>query len=248
MKFQISQEMLKNGSFFYREDEAFSGVNKIASKVMHDVELVFGCAPHATNERKDLGKCAVIYGTVDRSPILDELEEKKLIDLSKVRGKREVYLFQVISNPMDGVESALVIAGSDKRGTIYGLFYLSEQLGVSPLVDWCDVKPQQKELVSFEEDLLYISKEPSVRYRGFFINDEWPAFGTWTNTKFGGFNAKMYEHVFELLLRLKGNYMWPAMWSAQFSLDGPGLANAELADELGVVMGASHHEPCCRNG
>lgn len=248
MKFEISQETLKNDALFYREEEAFPGVNKIASKVMHDVELVFGCAPQATNERKNLGKHAVIYGTVDRSPILDELEEKKLIDLSKVRGKREVYLFQVVTSPLEGVESALVIAGSDKRGTIYGLFYLSEQLGVSPLVDWCDVKPQQKDQVSFEDDLKYISKEPSVRYRGFFINDEWPAFGTWTNAKFGGFNAKMYEHVFELLLRLKGNYMWPAMWSAQFSLDGPGLANAELADELGVVMGASHHEPCCRNG
>jgi hypothetical protein len=65
---------------------------------------------------------------------------------------------------------------------------------------------------------------------------------------FGGFNAKMYEHVFELLLRLKGNYLWPAMWAEIFPDDGPGLANAELADELGVVMGMSHHEPCLRQG
>jgi len=93
-----------------------------------------------------------------------------------------------------------------------------------------------------------ISKEPSVRYRGLFINDEWPAFGNWAFHNYGGFNAKMYIHVFELLLRLKGNYMWPAMWSGRFSDDGPGLANAELADELGVVMGTSHHEPCCRAG
>jgi hypothetical protein len=115
-------------------------------------------------------------------------------------------------------------------------------------VNWCGIKPQPRDKVTFKEDMKYISKEPSVRYRGFFINDEWPAFGNWTNKRFGGFNAKMYEHVFELLLRLKGNYLWPAMWTSRFSEDGPGLANAKLADELGVVMGASHHEPCLRNG
>ncbi len=247
MDFVLSQDMLRS-VLFYREDEAYTGVNKIAAKVMHDMELVFGHAPSATDDRRQLGKNAVFYGTVERSPMLQELHEKKLIDLDEVRGKREVYLFQVISNPFEGVETALVIAGSDKRGTIYGLFHLSELLGVSPLVDWCGIAPQHKDSVSLSGDMKYVSKEPSVRYRGFFINDEWPAFGNWTNKNFGGFNAKMYEHVFELLLRLKGNYMWPAMWSARFSEDGPGLANAELADEYGVVMGASHHEPCLRNG
>ena len=249
MDFVISKVNLSaEGALFYREDEAFSGVNKIAGKVMHDVEMVFGCSPGSTTNKIELGKNAVIYGTVDNSPILKELDDKKLINLSEIRGKREVYLFQVVSHPCEGVETALVIAGSDKRGTIYGLFHLSERLEVSPLVNWCGITPQHKDKVSFKKDLKYISKEPSIRYRGFFINDEWPAFGTWTNKRFGGFNAKMYDHVFELLLRLKGNYMWPAMWSARFSEDGPGLANAELADEYGVVMGASHHEPCLRNG
>jgi hypothetical protein len=253
MEFVINQEMLKNvtldsHSFFYQEKEAFSGVNKIAKKVMHDVELVFGVAPQATTDRNRLGKNVVLYGTVDKSPMLQELEEKKKIDLSDINGKREVYLYQVIDHPFEGVEKALVIAGSDKRGTIYGLFHLSELLGVSPLVDWSGVKPQRKDSFSLSENYKYISKEPSVRYRGFFINDEWPAFGNWTMKNFGGFNAEMYDHVFELLLRLKGNYLWPAMWSARFSDDGPGLANAELADEYGVVMGASHHEPCLRYG
>ncbi|WP_078549776.1 glycosyl hydrolase 115 family protein [Litchfieldia alkalitelluris] len=253
MEFLINQEMLTSasstdGSLFYQEKEAFTGVNKIAGKVMHDLELVFGYAPQVTTDRTKLGKTAVLYGTVDHSPMLQELEEKEIIDLSEVKGKREVYLFQVVNHPIVGVEKALVIAGSDKRGAIYGLFHLSELLGVSPLVDWADVKPQRKESFTLSEDLKYISKEPSVRYRGFFINDEWPAFGNWTMKRFGGFNADMYEHVFELLLRLKGNYLWPAMWSARFSVDGPGLANAELADEYGVVMGASHHEPCLRNG
>lgn len=243
MKLIVNQNIL-----FYQEKGAFSGVNKIAKKVMHDVELVFGIAPQVTEDRNELGKTAVFYGTVDHSPMLKELEEKKMIDLSEIKGKREVYLFQVIDQPFEGVEKALVIAGSDKRGTIYGLFHLSELLGVSPLVDWADVKPQRKDSISLNGDLKYISKEPSVRYRGFFINDEWPAFGNWTMKNFGGFNAEMYDHVFELLLRLKGNYMWPAMWSARFSDEGPGLANAELADEYGVVMGASHHEPALRYG
>ncbi|MRH41544.1 alpha-glucuronidase [Aquibacillus halophilus] len=259
MEFVINQEMLKNvsaaddnsstlGSLFYQEKEAFSGVNKIASKVMHDIELVFGYAPQVTTDREKLGKTAILFGTVDHSPMLEELNEKKLIDLSEITGKREVFLFQVIEHPFEGVEKALVIAGSDKRGTIYGLFHLSELLGVSPLVDWADVKPKRKDSISLNGDLKYISKEPSVRYRGFFINDEWPAFGNWTMKRFGGFNAEMYEHVFELLLRMKGNYMWPAMWSARFFDEGPGLANAELADEYGVVMGASHHEPALRYG
>src|SRR3954451_12807349 len=188
MEFVINQEMLTNGSatedhsstpssLFYQEKEAFSGVHRVARKVMHDVELVFGYAPHATTDRKMLSKNAVLYGTVNHSPMLHELEEKKMLDLSEIKGKREVYVFQVIHHPFEGVEKALVIAGSDKRGTIYGLFHLSELLGVSPLVDWCGVKPQRKDSFSLSEDFQYISKEPSVRYRGFFINDEWPAFG-----------------------------------------------------------------------
>lgn len=244
----LNSDNRSSNALFYQEQEAFSGVNKIAEKVRHDVERVFGHSPNVTENKNELSTHAIFYGTIDQSPMLEELEANKLIDLSEIRGKREVYLFQVIEQPIEGVEKALVIAGSDKRGTIYGLFHLSERLGVSPLVNWNDVKPKRKESFSLRGDLKYISKEPSVRYRGFFINDEWPAFGNWATENFGGFNAEMYDHVFELLLRLKGNYLWPAMWSARFSDEGPGLANAELADEYGVVMGASHHEPCLRYG
>lgn len=256
MDFILSKELLEKaqaannfeGALFYQEKEAFSGVNKIAAKVMHDIELVFGVAPKACHDREKLAKHAIIYGSLGHSPVLDELHEKGLIDLSAIKGKREVYLLQLIENPFNNVEKALVIAGSDKRGSIYGLFRLSELLGVSPLVDWCDVKPERRDEVKLAADLKYISKEPSVRFRGFFINDEWPAFGNWSSKNFGGFNAEMYDHVFELLLRLKGNYLWPAMWSSRFSDDGPGLASHELADEYGVVIGASHHEPCLRYG
>ncbi|MCF0187453.1 MAG: glycosyl hydrolase 115 family protein, partial [Bacteroidaceae bacterium] len=119
--------------------------------------------------------------------------------------------------------------------------------GVSPWVYFADVKPAHKDEIIFDESIECVSKEPSVKYRGFFINDEWPAFGNWTFKNFGGFTAEMYDHVFELILRLKGNYLWPAMWTSSFSLDGPGLENARLADEYGIVMSNSHHEPCLRH-
>ncbi|MDD5936319.1 MAG: glycosyl hydrolase 115 family protein [Clostridiales bacterium] len=248
MKFLLNRETLQNQPMFYQEEEAYRGVNKIADKVMDDIEKVFGYCPRKTSKKDELSSMAVIYGTLGKSTVIDELCEQKRIDVSDVKDKREVYQIQLVNNPFEEVKSALVIVGSDKRGTIYGLFEFSRMLGVSPLVNWCDVKPQHLDEKEIEENYYYISKEPSVRYRGFFINDEWPAFGNWCNHRFGGFNAKAYEEVFELLLRLKGNYLWPAMWSARFQDDGPGLWNAKLADEYGVVMGMSHHEPCLRQG
>lgn len=230
---------------FVCDKNEFSGVQKIAKKVSGDVKLVFDFEPEFLMDNGErplnINASSVIFGTVGKSVLIDEFEKNGKINLSEVRGKREVYGFFVLEN-------TLVIAGSDKRGTIYGLFHLSELLGVSPLVNWCDVLPAHKDSFTLTSADNIISREPSVRFRGFFINDEWPATGNWCNKRFGGFNAKMYEPVFELLLRMKGNYLWPAMWSARFSDDGPGLANAELADEMGVIMGASHHEPCCRAG
>lgn len=190
----------------------------------------------------------IIAATKGKSSFLKKLEEAGSAELKELEQKRECYawIFPEIKNRTKS--NLLVIAGSDKRGTIYGLFHLSEMLGVSPFVDWCGLMPPKQEKIELREDMACISKEPSVRYRGFFINDEWPAFGNWCNHNFGGFNAKAYDHVFELLLRLKGNYLWPAMWSARFADDGPDLLNAELADEYGIIMGMSHHEPCLRQG
>ncbi len=211
-----------------------SGVRKIATKVAGDIKAVFGAEPAVVNSSS--ASYPVYVGITG-----DKLIKKLGVDTEDIEGRREVYKIEVIG-------SALVITGSDKRGAIYGLFKLSEMLGVSPFIDWLDVKPPKMKEFKIPEDYCMVSKEPSVKYRGFFINDEWPAFGNFCMHNFGGFNAKMYEHVFELLLRLKGNYLWPAMWAEVFPEDGPGLANAELADELGVVMGMSHHEPCLRQG
>ena len=247
MGVKVSKVSFDNRLMFTYESKSFPGVNKVAALVRQDLYLVTGF--HAGEYTRGC-KCKnlIIYGTVDKSDYLDELEERGLIDLEEVRGKWEVYSFQVIDKPLDGVEHAVVIAGSDKRGTIYGLFHLSELIGVSPLVNWNHVLPKKKKNVFLTDEVNTVSKEPSVKYRGFFINDEWPAFGNWATEHFGGINAKCYERVFELLLRLKGNYLWPAMWASNFSMDGPGLESARLADEYGVVMSTSHHEPCMRSG
>ena len=241
--FKITSSAKKSSITFYTEVAEFSGTVKIAQKVMEDVRRVTDGLPKLVSNNSihkiEDAKNTLIFGTIGQNELIETAAEK--LNLEQIRGKRECFTFTVIG-------TNLVIAGSDKRGTIYGLFHLSKLMGVSPLVDWADIPPAKKVSVIITEKDNYVSKEPSVRFRGFFINDEWPAFGNWCNKRFGGFNAKCYEHVFELLLRLKGNYLWPAMWASRFSDDGPGLENAELANELGVVMGASHHEPCCRAG
>ncbi|MBP0955334.1 MAG: glycosyl hydrolase 115 family protein [Oscillospiraceae bacterium] len=201
-------------------DDCPTGIIKTAEKVKRDLRLVTGDDPC-----KD--------SSVSLSFQIDA-------DDPRLAGKREVYSFEVSGD-------TIRVRGSDKRGVIYGLYHISELAGVSPFVNWAGLVPPRLEYVGFDEGES-ISKEPSVKYRGFFINDEWPAFGNWCMKRFGGVNSEMYEQVFELLLRLKGNYLWPAMWASCFSCEGPGLRSAELADEYGVIMGTSHHEPCMCHG
>lgn len=230
------------------EASAFEGVKRIAAKVALDIEKVTGILPPVITEEEFLaGKFeqVILCATVGQSAMLDELEESGHLNLYKVRGKREVFQLQFVESKPEGVGELLVIAGSDKRGTIYGMFTLSEYFGVTSLTYFGDA-PVLKRDVVIGKDVEQTSKEPSVKYRGFFINDEWPCCGTWATKHFGWFNADMYEHIFEFLLRMKGNYLWPAMWSASFPIDGPEGKNEELADMYGVVMGYSHHEPCLR--
>lgn len=227
------------------EDSAFEGVKLVANAHADDIKLVCGKKPEIVSSVSDVkSKSVIIAATVGKSSLLDSLK----IDVSEISGKREVYSLTYVKDPFDGVSEALVVAGSDKRGTIYGIFDISERIGVSPLVYWGDVLPKRRDEVTVDIGDGFVSKEPSVRYRGLFINDDWPAFGGWCHERFGGYNAKAYEPVFQLLLRLKGNYLWPGMWTGIFSEEGPGLLNAELADKYGIVMGASHHEPMCRAG
>ena len=215
------------------EAKALGGVKKVSKRVATDMSRVFDGSN--TVQEQITGDNYIYAATIGYTDILDG------VDVNDIVGKREVYKYTMIDNH-------LAIIGSDKRGTIYGLFHLSELLGVSCLTDWFKIMPPKMQEYTLSDSDFITSKEPSVRYRGLFINDEWPAFGNWCTKNFGGFNAKAYEEIFYLLLRMKGNYMWPAMWSAIFPNDGPGLLNEELADELGVVMGMSHHEPCLRQG
>ena len=232
---------------FLVEESAYEGVKRVAAKVAKDVEKVSGCLPEivaAVAALKDTR--AVFCGTLGQSALADELASAGKIDCSEIAGKREVYGLFLVEAPFAGVENALVIVGSDKLGTIYGMFALSEYIGVCAMCDFGDAEPLKKETLMISEDIEKISKEPSVKYRGFFINDEWPCFGNWTFSHFGGFTAEMYDHVFEFLLRMKGNFMWPAMWTSSFPLDGPGSLNEELADMYGITIAYSHHEPCLR--
>ena len=245
----------KEMPLFLIEDDAERGIYEIAQKVAKDMEMVSGRCPEIirgiSNVPDSKTRKVVLFATVGKSVLADEFP----FDQNEIKDKWEVYNFSCYTSEeisktslAEKCDELLVICGSDKRGTIYGMFHLSELMGVSPLIFWGDAVA--KPLGSFEitDDMEVTSKEPSVRYRGFFINDEWPCFGNWTTNHYGGFTADMYDHVFELLLRLRGNYMWPAMWSSSFALDGPGEASASLADLYGVMMGNSHHEPCLRAG
>ena len=258
-----------NHSCLVIEQSAFEGVRKVGAAVASDFAAVFGSELTVSKTLQETGTdgkslsaddTVILAATLGKSKLLDDLISANLFsadvfytaDSSAPEGKRllrEVYSFSIIEHPfndMPGIKSILLIAGSDKRGTMYGMFHLSELLGVSPWTWWSEVHPAKKESFTLSEKDELVSKEPSVELRGFFINDEWPAFGNFVFEKFGGFNAKMYENVFILLLRLKANYLWPAMWTSSFPLDGPGLADEELADCYGIVIGFSHHEPCLR--
>lgn len=236
----------KECASFVVETQALEGVKRIAEKVRRDIFLVSGKMPAVVTDCGAAGSQAVLVMTLGESVLAEELAAAGKLDKAAIEGRRECYLFAVTERPCANLERALVICGSDKRGTIYGLFHLSELIGVTPWVYWGDVTPKKRENICFGTEENLVSKEPSVKFRGFFINDEWPCFGNWTFGHFGGFTAEMYDKVFEFLLRMKGNYLWPAMWTSSFALDGPGLANAELADLYGVVIGHSHHEPCLR--
>jgi hypothetical protein len=218
-------------------DDSNKGVKRAVNNLYQDFQLVTG------QLAQGFLSYSIIIGTAGQSEIIDKLIKEGKIDGKELVGKNEKYLIQTLDNPVGGVNKAVVIAGSDKRGTIYGIYELSQQIGVSPWYWWADV-PVVHQNNLFVKPGKYTDGEPAVHYRGIFINDEAPAFQGWCVEKFGGVNAKMYEHMFELILRLKGNFLWPAMWGNAFYDDDP--QNGILADEMGIVIGTSHHEPLGR--
>lgn len=234
------------------------GVIRACTDLQTDIGSVTGSTPKMIFDKPPRKKEIVIAGTIGKSRIIENLIRKGKINVDDISGKWECYLIQTVTDPFPGVKKALVIAGSDKRGTIYGIYEVSKQIGVSPWYWWADA-PVRKSSELFVTPGRRVYGEPSVRYRGIFLNDEYPALTRWVQYKYGtvtpsgsppvppgvaNYGSEFYSHLFELILRLKGNYLWPAMWNNAFNEDD--TLNPELADEYGIVMGTTHQEPMLR--
>lgn len=248
----------KQAASIYVDAGDWPGVIRATRDLQTDIARVTGCRPALFTESAGLKGPVVIIGTVGRSSLIRELVKNSKIEVRQIEGKWESFFLQTVSSPLPGVPNALVIAGSDKRGTIYGIYDLCEQIGVSPLHFWADSPVNRKDAL-FVTHGKFLQGPPSVKYRGIFLNDESPDLSGWVAHTFGtippqndppippnvaNYNSKFYEKVFELILRMKGNYLWPAMWNNAFNEDDP--ENPRLADEYGIVMGTSHQEPMLR--
>lgn len=237
--FPVVSKEGKVADLFYDKSENIA-VIRAAKDLQTDIQKVTGKLPNLSTI-ETFGEFEIVIGTVGTSKKIDQLISSKKINAKDLKGKWESFVITTIENSKS--KKQLIIAGIDRRGTIYGIYEISKQLGVSPWYYWNDV-PVKKRSSAYVIPGYFASGEPKVKYRGIFINDEEPAFGTWARTKFGGINSKMYANMFELLLRLRANYLWPAMWGKAFNEDDP--LNPKVADEYGIVMGTSHHEPMMR--
>ncbi|KAG2005716.1 hypothetical protein CC2G_002098 [Coprinopsis cinerea AmutBmut pab1-1] len=242
----------------FTSEEDWPGVHIAAADFAADIRRVTDVNPSLRNGTvSDLsGSGPIIVGTLGKSALIDAIVNSNStgLDVSSIEGKWESFIGKVVENPLPGVQSAYVIVGSDKRGTIYGLYEHSEQFGVSPWYWWADVPTTKRPQIHLTAEGCSHG-EPTVKYRGIFLNDEQPALQNWAFEKFTNgtgsehfnspFNRFFYTRLFELILRLRGNYLWPAMWGSAFAMDDP--LNQFLADRYGVVMGTSHQEPMLRS-
>lgn len=223
-------------------------VKRAAELFAADVEAVTGRRPQVTSATGETGP-AVIVGTVGGSALIRRLSEAGKIDTAPLEGAWERYLIQTVANPLPGIRKALVIAGSDRRGAAYGLFTLSELIGVSPWYWWADVPVKKHAALHVDAPPTY-SQTPSVRYRGIFLNDEDWGLTPWASQTFeperGNIGPRTYAKVCELLLRLKANYLAPAMHPVSTSFNQI-PENKLVADTFAIVMGSTHCEPLLLN-
>lgn len=236
-----------NQVVIYMDDNDCKGVSYAVKALTKDIRNVSGSQATIINNIMAANsssasthkKATILVGTIGHSAVIDQLIKQHRIDATMLKGKREKFIITVI-------DQQLVIAGSDRRGTIYGIYELSQQMGVSPWYDWADVPIEHHDSI-FVNKGVYTDGEPAVRYRGIFLNDEAPCLTSWVKNAYGTDygDHRFYQRVFELILRLRGNMMWPAMWGWAFYADDP--ENEKTADEMGIVMGTSHHEPMARN-
>jgi hypothetical protein len=228
-----------------------AGVARVARDLAADIERVTGIRP-AINPTSERVPFAIVLATADHAPAA------AASTAVQIRGQWEAWARGPIDHPLPNVDRALVIVGSDKRGAIYGAYELSQQIGVSPWYWWADVTPDHHGEI-YAAAVSSLQGSPSVKYRGIFLNDEYPDLTNWVFAKYGAaavrenppvppnianYGHEFYARLFEVLLRLRGNYLWPAMWNNAFNEDD--LENARLADEYGIVMGTSHQEPMLR--
>ncbi|MBN1116519.1 MAG: glycosyl hydrolase 115 family protein [Bacteroidales bacterium] len=223
----------------------YKGVFIAAGNLQKDIMAVSGRLPEMIVDTFTAANEVLIIGTLGKSKLIESLISQNRIDTTGLTGRWEKFSIQTIKEPLPGINKATVIIGSDKRGTIYGIYDLSEQIGVSPWYWWADVPVKKKNEIYIIPGV-YTEGEPAVKYRGIFINDESPAFRNWAFEKFGGQNHECYEKIFELLLRNKANYLWPAMWLPTIFNEDDTL-NPKTADDYGIVMSTSHHEPLMRS-
>lgn len=239
--FELAKNNKAAGIYIDKNSSDYEGLFHVAGKLQEDIRLVSGAEPAIEDVLSD--GFQIVAGTIGSGSIIDRMMEEGELDVAAIQGKRESYAIRLVGKK-------LVIAGTETVSTLHGMYHISEKIGVSPWVYWGDVVPKKQSEIVFGDEIVFTSKEPSVKFRGFFMNDEWPSLGNFVENTFGDFNVKFYDKVFDLLLRLKGNYFWPAMWSASLSLDGgedDPLANVRLATNLGITIGNSHHEPLLRS-
>ncbi|MCW3807115.1 glycosyl hydrolase 115 family protein [Plebeiibacterium marinum] len=224
-------------------------VSIVANAVAGDINHITGKKPSVIHNENEAGATVIIAGTIGRSKYIDAFISEGKVDVSAVKNKWECFSISTVIKPFDGVDKALVIVGSDRRGAAYGLFELSRMSGVSPWVYWADVKPQKRDEL-YVTDGTFISNEPSVKYRGIFINDEDWGLNVWAgkniDTDVKDIGPKTYALVYELLLRLRGNFIWPAMHDSTkaffYYKDNP-----VVADKYAIVMGSTHCDQMLRS-
>lgn len=224
-------------------------VLRAVGDLTEDFSRVTGFKPAVMNDFLGVETNCIIIGTMGRSKVIDQLVAAKKLDVTGVSGQWESYVLQIVEDPLPGIHRALVIAGSDRRGTIYGIYELSERIGVSPWNWWADVPVKKQDHISISGDR-FVQGSPAVKYRGIFLNDEDWGLRPWASKTFdpatGNIGPKTYAKVFELLLRLRANYLWPAMHPGTRAFNFY-PEDKDLADEYGIVMGSSHCEQMLRN-
>lgn len=239
----------KDKACVYYDAQDFEVVKTTAGLFANDVKEVSGQILGVATTKETPQKNCIIVGTLGHNEWIDQMIAKKKLDVEPLKNRWESYLVQLVRNPLPGVDKALVIVGSDRRGAAYGLLSVSRTIGVSPWYWWADAPIVKKDQLHLKVDK-YISKEPTVKYRGIFINDEDWGLYRWSKRNFekevGNFGPRTYAKICELLLRLQANYLCPAMHDASMAFHRI-PENRVVADRFAIIMGSSHCEPLLFN-